>query len=132
MEYAALKSVHQAAALVSFTGFFARGLGVLLDAAWVRHPLTRTLPHLVDTVLLASALALAWQLAIDPRAAPWLMAKIVALLVYIGLGMLALRPGRAKPVRAMAWLAALATFGYIVSVAFSKNPAGFLAWLAPR
>ena len=78
-------------------------------------------------MLLLSALALAWTLRISPGSAPWLMAKIVGLVVYIGLGMVALRPRIAMPVRASAWLAALATFAYIVSVALTKNPAGFFA-----
>jgi uncharacterized membrane protein SirB2 len=46
----------------------------------------------------------------------------VALPVYIGLGVLALRPGRSKRLRIGAWLAALAVFGYIVGVAFTRSP----------
>jgi uncharacterized membrane protein SirB2 len=52
-------------------------------------------------------------------------AKLIGLLVYIGLGMVALRPGRAKRVRAVAWVAALATVAWIISVAITKNPLGF-------
>ena len=111
----------------SFAGFFARGLAVLLGARWVRNRPARTLPHVVDTVLLASALALAWTLHLTPGNVPWLTAKIVGLLAYIGLGMLALRPGGSFAVRLLTWLAALATFGWIVSVALSKDPRGFLA-----
>jgi uncharacterized membrane protein SirB2 len=84
----------------------------------------------VDTVLLVSAIALAWMLRITPLSAPWLMAKVVGLLVYIGLGIVALRPSNPRGVRAVAWIAALATAGWIVSVAITKNPAGFLAYLA--
>jgi uncharacterized membrane protein SirB2 len=58
------------------------------------------------------------------------LAKIIGLLVYIGLGLVALRPGRPTAVRAVAWVAALATFGYIVSVAITKNPLGVLALVA--
>ena len=82
---------------------------------------------LLASVLLLSAVVLVWMLRVDPRAAPWLMAKIVALAVYIGLGIVALRPGLSTPVRATAWLAALATFAYIVSVAITKNPQGLFA-----
>ena len=53
-----------------------------------------------------------------------LLAKIIGLLLYIGLGMLALRPGRATSLRALAWVAALLVFGWIVSVAISKSPLG--------
>ena len=75
------------------------------------------MPHIVDSVLLLSALTLAWALRINPGDAPWLMARIVGLLVYIGLGMVSLRPGRSTALSASARLGALATFGWIVSVA---------------
>ena len=129
MDYATVKLIHQSAVALSIGGFFARGLGALSSAAWVRSRLAKTVPHIVDSVLLLSALTLAWTLRINPGHAPWLMAKIVGLLVYIGFGMVALRPGRSTALRASAWLAALATFGWIVSVAISKNPLGFLAVL---
>jgi len=124
--YAALKVVHQAAAALSVAGFFARGLGMLRGAGWLQHRLVRTAPHVVDTVLLVSALWLAFIAGFTPGNSPWLTAKIAALLAYIGLGMLALKPGRPMVLRAAAWLAALAVFAYIVSVALTKHPAGFL------
>ncbi|MEO8057250.1 MAG: SirB2 family protein [Burkholderiales bacterium] len=127
MDYVVIKTVHQAAVALSVTGFFARGWGSLAGAEWTRGRVAKTLPHLIDTVLLTSALLLAWALGLTPAAAPWLTAKIVGLLVYIALGMLALRPGRPAPIRAAAWIAAMLTFAWIVSVAISKNPLGFFA-----
>jgi uncharacterized membrane protein SirB2 len=129
MDYFLVKTIHQAAVALSFTGFFARGLGLLTGADWVQGRAAKTLPHVVDSVLLLSALTLAWMLRINPVAAPWLLAKIVGLLVYIGLGMVALKPTRPAGVRTAAWIAALATFGWIVSVAMSKSPLGFLSHL---
>ena len=127
MDYIVVKTIHQTAVALSFGGFFVRGLAALRGARWVRSRAARTLPHVVDSVLLASALVLAWSLRLDPAATPWLVAKIVGLLAYIALGIVALRPGRPVGVRAAAWMAALVTFGYIVSVAITKHPAGFLA-----
>jgi uncharacterized membrane protein SirB2 len=126
VDYFTLKLVHQTAVALSIGGFFARGVAALRGAAWVRSRMARTLPHVVDTVLLASAIALAWMLRLSPLDTPWLAAKIVGLLAYIGLGMLALRPGRPTSVRATAWVAALLVFAYIVSVALTKDPAGVL------
>jgi uncharacterized membrane protein SirB2 len=88
------------------------------------------MPHVVDTVLLASAVVLAWQLRLSPLAAPWLAAKIIGLVVYIALGMVALRFGRTLRTRATALAAAVAVFAWIVSVAFTKDPRGFLVWLS--
>jgi uncharacterized membrane protein SirB2 len=129
MDYATLKTIHVTAVALSLGGFALRGAASLADASWVRSRAAKTLPHLVDSVLLLSALMLAWTLRLTPGAAPWLMAKIVGLLVYIGLGVVALRPGRAKSSRAGAWIAALATAGWIVSVALTKDPLGFLGVL---
>jgi len=127
MDYFVVKTVHQGAVLLSISGFFARGLGSLLGAAWVQGRLAKSLPHGIDTVLLLSALWLAWMLRLTPDEAPWLLAKIIGLLVYIALGMLALKPGRPWGLRAAAWLAALATVGWMVSVAITKNPLGFFS-----
>lgn len=129
MDYALVKTIHQTAVALSFAGFFARGLASLRGTRWVHGRVAKTLPHIVDSVLLLSALTLAWMLRLNPAHAPWLLAKIIGLLVYIGLGMLALKPGRPAAVRACAWLAALATFGWIASVAITKSPLGFLAQL---
>ena len=127
MDYGLIKSVHQGAVALSVAGFFARGVASLAGAGWVRGRLARTLPHVVDSVLLASALGLAWMLRLTPESTPWLMAKIVGLLFYVALGMIALQPGRPVGVRAIAWVAALAVFGWIVSVALLKDPRGFVA-----
>lgn len=126
MDYFVLKTIHMTAVALSVTGFFGRGIGALAGARWVRSRLAKTLPHVVDSVLLLSAIALAWQLRLDPLTTPWLMAKIIGLLAYIVLGMFALRPGRPWPVRATAWVLALLTFAYIVSVAITKSPAGLV------
>lgn len=128
MDYATLKLIHQSAVVLSLTGFLARGLGMLGDTAWIRARAARTLPHVVDTVLLASALGLVWMLRVSPFVVPWLAAKLVGLIVYIVLGSIALKRGQTKRVRALAWVAALLTFGYIVSVAITKDPRGLLVF----
>ena len=129
MDYLFVKSIHHGAVALSLAGFMTRGLASFMGARWVRGRAARSLPHVVDTVLLASAIALAWMLGLNPLSTPWLMAKIIGLLVYIGLGMVALRPTFSFKLRFAAWLAALAVFAYIVSVAVSKNVLGLLAWL---
>ena len=129
LDYATIKLVHQSAVALSVTGFFVRGVASFAGAGWVRGRAAKSLPHVVDTMLLLSALTLAWMLRLTPGAAPWLLAKIVGLVAYVGFGVVALRPGGSLAVRATAWVAALATVGWIVSVAITKNPRGFLAAL---
>ena len=125
--YPWLKAVHVGAVTLSGLGFTARGLGRLANARWVDSPAARRLPHAIDTVLLASAIALAWTLRLSPLAHPWLAAKIVGLLAYIGLGLAAFRFARSAGARLACWLAALGVFGYIVSVAILKDPLGLLS-----
>ena len=131
MLYGDLKLIHEAAAAISITGFVARGWAKLAGARWVTRRAVKTLPHVVDTILLASAIALAWLARLSPLAAPWLAAKIVGLLAYIVLGMVALRFGRTRAIRASAFVAAVAVFAWIVSVAFTKDPRGFFVLLSP-
>lgn len=130
MTYLEIKLIHETAAAISITGFVARGAGTLRRARWLERRDVRMVPHVVDTVLLASAVVLAWQLRLSPLAAPWLAAKIIGLVVYIALGMVALRFGRTLRTRATALAAAVAVFAWIVSVAFTKDPRGFLVWLS--
>jgi len=58
MDYFTVKLVHQSAVALSITGFALRGAAGLAGARWVRGRLARTVPHVVDTALLASALVL--------------------------------------------------------------------------
>ena len=96
----------------------------MLQQSWVKIT-----PQLVDTVLLVSAIILAVQLRFSPMEQPWLMAKIIALLAYIAVGLVALRFGRTKRTRLIAWLLGLVIFLYIVSVALSKSVLGWIAFV---
>lgn len=118
--YALLRDLHRACALVSIAGFGLRWLATLAGQAWVQTRPAKTLPHLVDTLLLGSALALAWGAGFTPLNAPWLGAKIVLLLLYIGLGLVALSPRRPRGWRIGAGAAALLVAAAIVGAALHK------------
>lgn len=92
-----------------------------------RAKLLKIVPHIVDTVLLVSAIALAVMLGAKPSEAPWLMAKIIALILYIVAGSYAIKRGKTRKVKMISGVLALAIFAYIISVAMSKSPFGFLA-----
>jgi len=122
MEFATLKAIHICTVAVSYILFFVRGIWMLSDSPLLQQRWVRIVPHVNDTLLLAAGV---WMTAIIqqyPGTHGWLTAKLTGLVLYILLGLVALRPGRAKRVRAAAWIAAQVVFGYIVAVAFNHQP----------
>ena len=59
LDYAALKSVHVSCVAVSYSLFFLRGVWALRDHVYLERRWVRIVPHVVDTLLLLSAVALA-------------------------------------------------------------------------
>lgn len=128
--YTGIKHIHLLCVALSGLGFFLRGLLMLADSPWLSRRWVKVVPHVNDSVLLLAALLLAVLSGQYPFVHGWLTAKLLGLLAYIGLGVVALRPGQPKALRGAAWLAALAVFGWIVSVALTRQPAGYLASLS--
>ena len=128
--YALLKAVHVGSAMLSVGLFVARGAWMMSSPALLDQRWVQIVPHVIDTALLASAIALAIMIGNYPGTHAWLTAKVAGLVVYIVVGSIALKRGRTREVRVAAFFAALAVFAYIVAVAFTKSPAGPLAWLA--
>jgi len=130
MAYAILKAVHLATVCASLSLFSLRAAWMLWSPPsfakkWLAQTWVRVVPHVIDSVLLASALLLAWTIGQYPFVHAWVTAKVLALIVYIVLGSLALKHGRTRGRRVAALIAALLVFGYIVSVALTKDPAGW-------
>ena len=115
-------------AFASIAGFALRGYWKLTDNALLQCRATKILPHLVDTLLLATAIAMLILWKVSAFELNWILAKILALLAYIGLGMLALRFAKRQQTRAIAYVLALATAMYIISVAHTKSVAGWLSY----
>lgn len=122
MSYTSLKILHLGSVLLSYSLFFLRGLWVLRASPVMQQRWVKIVPHLIDSVLLGSAIALAVLLGISPFVAPWLAAKIIALLLYIVLGSIALKRGKTRRMQLIAWLAAQAVFFYIALTALAHDP----------
>ncbi|MBS1229967.1 MAG: hypothetical protein H6R17_3244 [Proteobacteria bacterium] len=127
MIYLALRHLHVTCVVLSGAGFLLRGAWMWSGSPMLGRRWVRVVPHLVDTALLASAIALAALSGQYPLAQDWLTAKVVALLAYIVCGTMALKRGRSRAVRCVFFVAALAIFGYIVSVAMTRSPLGVFA-----
>ncbi len=127
--YTILKLLHLSLVAGSGALFLARGLGVLRQRHWPMAPLARRASVAIDTALLSAGATLwAWG-GWHPLQQPWLGTKLGLLLAYIVLGSLALKRARPGWPRAACLLAALAVYGFMVSVALAHHPLG--AW-APR
>lgn len=122
MSYLLLKHLHVTCVVLSGVGFALRASWMLAASPLLQHRLTRSLPHLVDTLLLGSALLMVWMSGQYPFVHGWLTAKVLGLLAYIGFGMMALKRGRTKAVRLRFVVLAVLAYAYIVSVALSRNP----------
>ncbi len=119
--YIPLKLIHIGSAALSITLFILRGIWMMAWPHLLYVKPVRIVPHIVDTILLASALLLVWQLGQYPFVTGWLTAKVTALAVYIVLGSIALKHGSSKSIRIIAWFFALAVFAYIIAVAVTRQ-----------
>lgn len=124
--YTATYFVHLTCAMTSISFFLLRGIWMLTDNGMLGHKFTRIAPHVIDTLLLGSAIVLLFIVGQYPFINHWLTAKVIALIAYIVLGTIAIKRGKTKGQRSIALVAALITFAYIVSVAISRDPMGFL------
>ena len=120
--YLIFKHSHLTLILLSVCFLVIRVIGTSVNAQWVNKKLIKVAPHIIDTILLASAIGLMVILSQYPVVNAWLSAKVVALVAYIVLGTMALK-GQKSAVQRFAFLAlALLCIGYMASVALSKNP----------
>ncbi|MDV6341518.1 SirB2 family protein [Nitrosomonas sp. Is35] len=122
MSYALLKMIHVSSVILSYSLFFLRGIWLIRDSTSLRQRWVKILPHIIDTVLLTSAVFLAMVIQQNPLQDSWLTAKIAGLLLYIALGMVAMRFGKTRRAKIIAWVAAQCVFIYIVLVAITKSP----------
>ena len=129
--YPQIKLVHVAAVVASGALFLTRGLLVQTGRqVWAMSALLRFSSYAIDTVLLAAGLML---MAILPGAAysnGWLTTKIALLLAYIVLGSFALKRAATRRRRLEFFAAALLTYGFMMTIAWTHHPLGLLSvWI---
>jgi uncharacterized membrane protein SirB2 len=127
--YPQIKLVHVAAVMLSGVLFALRGSAQLLGARWTMAAPLRYLSYAIDTTLLTAALMLATVLHQYPFVHAWLTVKVLLLVVYVVLGSFAVKRASTRTARLYFFLAALATYLFIASVARAHNPLGFISWL---
>ena len=117
---ALIKLIHICCALLSISGFIARLGGQLCNAAWVRHKRVKILPHVNDTILLLAGMTMAIQYRINPLHSDWLLIKILFLLVYIVLGMFALKQTTVRAMKLTMGGSAICVFLAMIAMAVIK------------
>ncbi|MEO5829756.1 MAG: SirB2 family protein [Rhodanobacter sp.] len=130
--YPQIKWVHIACVLASGSLFALRGLLIQLGyasaAQWMP---VRWLSYAIDTTLLAAALMLVDILPSAMFANGWLATKLVLLVLYVVLATFALKRARTPRARRVFFIAALATYSYMLGVARMHHPLGWIyGWLA--
>lgn len=120
--YEIIKLVHLGSVILSISGFLLRGYWMMIESPLLQTKPAKVLPHIVDTCLLASALIMVYMSAQYPFVQTWLTVKVFALIVYIILGSIALKRGKTRQIRMLAWVLSILVFAYIVLVALSRTP----------
>ena len=124
--YWQIKWVHIAAVIASGMLFLLRGIAMQAGARWAMAAPLRYLSYTIDTVLLTAALMLVTILHQYPFVQAWLTVKVCLLVVYVVLGSYALKRGRTPRMRLICFVAALAVYAFIISVAIEHHPLGVL------
>ncbi|WP_374356989.1 SirB2 family protein [Thermomonas sp.] len=129
--YPQIKQFHIVIALLSGALFALRGGFALAGARWPRAWPVKWLSYAIDTSLLTAAMMLLTILPWAMFANGWLLAKILLIVAYVVLGVLAMRPHRSGRARALYYASALLAFATIYGIARAHHPLGWLArWLA--
>ena len=122
MSFAAIKIIHIISMILSYILFSLRGIWMIQGSSLLKLRWVKVLPHVIDTILLASAISLVAMIQQYPGFNIWISAKIGALFLYILLGMVAFRFGKTQKIKTISWILAQIVFFYIVLVALTKNP----------
>jgi uncharacterized membrane protein SirB2 len=126
--YPQIKHVHIMLALLSGSLFALRGAFAIAGAKWPNALPVKWVSYAVDTALLTAAMMLLTILPGAMFANGWLTVKIGLLVLYVILGVFALRRARTQRGRVLGYLAALGTFVAIYSIARAHHPLGFYHW----
>lgn len=121
MNYLALKHLHITCVVLSFSFFLTRFYWRLNAAEKLQQKWVKITPHIIDTVLLLSAIAMAWLAQLNPLQHAWLFGKIFVLINYIVCGSIALKYSPSRQGQILAFCGAVFSFALIVSLAINKH-----------
>jgi uncharacterized membrane protein SirB2 len=123
--YPLLKHLHLLFIALSFIIFVLRGFWMLNGSALLQKKIVKVAPHIINTLMLLTGIAIAVYLKLSPGDHPWLLAKIIGIVIFILLGVALVKADK-KTVKLGLWVLALVVFIDIAAIAASKNPWGLL------
>ncbi|AVP98171.1 invasion activity up-regulator [Ahniella affigens] len=129
LSYMMIKHAHMASAMLSVLIFALRGAAVLAGSKLGNHALARRLSMGLDTCLLVFGVWLVVLLGLNPVAVPWLGVKLLLLVVYIVLGVFALKRAASWRGKLLCYIAALTTAVVIFGIARAHHVMGWLKLL---
>ena len=112
-----LKLIHITCAVLTISLFCLRGIWMLTESKLLQHRFIRILPHIIDTVLLTTGVLLIIKFYSNLFYHHWLMLKLLAVFTYILTGSIALKYGRTKKHRTIAFAGSCLLLVFIVSLA---------------
>ncbi len=125
--YQTVKHIHMLAVALSGIFFLVRGRWMMQQSENLQKKWVKVLPHIIDSLLLLAALTLLFSGGWYHSLPSWIVAKILALIIYIGLGTMALKRGKTLEVRLICFVLAISVFVYMILVAISKSPVPILS-----
>lgn len=125
--YLIIKNIHMTFAALAGTGFLLRGYWRMTGSPLYKNRAAKIVPHINDALFLATGIWLISILNLQWTQHAWLLAKFAGLTGYIGFGIVAFRFGKSSEIRLIAFVAAVASFAFIVGAALTRSP---LSWLA--
>ncbi|MBE1301631.1 MAG: invasion protein [Alteromonadaceae bacterium] len=120
--YTAIKHIHLLAIVLSISLLIFRFVLTLKGSELLQKKWLKITPHVVDTVLLLSAATLCVVIAQYPFVHAWLTEKLIAVIAYIFLGLVALKLAKNNLQRSLAFVGALAMLAMIGKLAVLKQP----------
>jgi len=114
-------------ATLAISGFLLRGYWMMSGSSLRNNRASKTVPHMIDALFFGTGVWLIVESNLAWTQQAWLLAKFAGLLGYIGFGMIAFRFGKSSEIRMIAFVAAVASFAFVVGAALMKSP---LSWFA--
>lgn len=115
----AFKHIHMSLAVLTILGFLLRSFWLFTQNPTLQKKLVKIIPHIVDTLLLASGITLMVLTRQYPPTFSWITIKIILIVLYIVFGIFMFRAADKKS-QGLFFTLAIASIGTILFLAINK------------